>query len=69
MSYSAKEVDHYWSSDGSISTLKSITPEDINDAELSHYWGKAKDALRAFERAEDEIVRILDQRSSKGWKS
>jgi hypothetical protein len=67
MSYTAKQIDDHLADYGSISTLKMIQPSEINDPELSHYWGRAKDALRAFERAEDEIVRVLEHRHSKGW--
>jgi hypothetical protein len=68
MSYSAKQIDDRLGAEGTIRNLKSIQPEEINDPELSHFWGRAIDALRAFERAEDEIVRVLEQRYLKGWK-
>jgi hypothetical protein len=67
MSYSAEQIDDLLPNNGMFSALKSIQPEEINDPELSHFWGRAKDALRAFERAEDEIVRVLEHRHSKGW--
>jgi hypothetical protein len=67
MSYTAKQIDDRLADWGTISNLKSIQPEEINDPELSHFWGRAIDALRAFERAEDEIVRVLEAHYLKDW--
>lgn len=67
MAYSAEEIDDLFATNGSIASLKAIHPQDITDPELSFYWGKARDKFAEFERAEDEIVRILDHRYSKGW--
>lgn len=67
--FSAKEVDHYWGTDGSIHSLKSIHPDQIkDDPELAFFWGLAKNRLAEFEKAEDEIVRVLEHRYSKGWR-
>lgn len=67
MAKSAEEMDDIFTTNGSIASLKAIHPDEITDLELSFFWGKARDALKAFERAEDEIVRILDHRYAKGW--
>jgi hypothetical protein len=67
MAYSAEDVDDIFSTNGSFHSLKAIHPVDIHDVELAFFWGKARDALKELERAEDEIVRVLDHRYSRGW--
>jgi hypothetical protein len=68
MSYTAEDIDGHWCNDGSIAALKSILPVEIEDLELAFFWGKAREALTAFEAAEDEVVRVLEHRYSKGWR-
>lgn len=68
MSYTAEEIDKQFSSHGSLHCLRVIHPDEIaGDPELKFFWGKAREAFAAFERAEDEIVRVLDHRYAQGW--
>jgi hypothetical protein len=60
-----EEVQDRLAPDGSIYTLKAIHPNEIDDPELSFFWGLARNKLAEFEHAEDHVVRVLDHRYSK----